>query len=68
MRGGYLRFQAQYLRKIRVPEWKGVSVGLRQSLADCAVINEHEVRNELVAELYGLTPEEAKLVEGKTKE
>lgn len=68
MRGGYLRFQAQYLRKIRVPEWKGVSVGLRQSLADCAVTNEHEVRNELVAELYGLTPEEAKLVEGKTKE
>ena len=24
MRGGYLRFQAQYLRRIHIPHWKDV--------------------------------------------
>lgn len=33
MRGGYLRFQAQYLRRIRVPEPKDISPSLARSLA-----------------------------------
>jgi hypothetical protein len=68
MRGGYLRFQAQYLRKIRLPKWQDVSADLRQRLADYAETNDHHALNENVSELYGLTPAELKLIEGKTEE
>ncbi|WP_375552557.1 Eco57I restriction-modification methylase domain-containing protein [Rhodophyticola porphyridii] len=68
MRGGYLRFQAQYLRKIRIPKWQDVSADLRQRLADYAETNDRHALNEIVSELYGLTPEELKLIEGKTAE
>lgn len=68
MRGGYLRFQAQYLRKIRLPKWQDVSADLRQRLADYAETNDRHALNEIVSELYGLTPAELKLIEGKTSE
>lgn len=68
MRGGYLRFQAQYLRKIRIPKWQEVSVDLRQRLAGYAETNDRHALNEIVSELYGLTPTELKLIEGKTAE
>ena len=68
MRGGYLRFQAQYLRKIRIPKWQDVSADLRQRLADYAETNDRHALNEIVSELYGLTPAELKLIEGKTAE
>lgn len=68
MRGGYLRFQAQYLRKIRIPKWQDVSTDLRQRLADYAETNDRQALNEIVSELYGLTPAELKLIEGKTEE
>ena len=32
IRGGYLRFQAQYLRKIRIPKWSNVNADLRDKL------------------------------------
>ena len=32
MRGGYLRFQAQYLRRLRLPRWRDVPASLRPSL------------------------------------
>lgn len=68
MRGGYLRFQAQYLRKIRIPKWQDVSADLRQRLADYAETKDRQALNEIVSELYGLTPEELKLIEGTTAE
>lgn len=68
MRGGYLRFQAQYLRKIRLPKWPEVSADLRQRLADYAETNNRHALNEIVSELYGLTPAELKLIEGRTAE
>lgn len=68
MRGGYLRFQAQYLRKIRIPKWQDVSADLRQRLADYAETNDRHALNEIVSELFGLTPAELKLIEGKTEE
>ena len=68
MRGGYLRFQAQYLRKIRIPKWKDVSADLRQRLAIYAETNDRHALKEIVSELYGLTPAELKLIEGKIKE
>ena len=32
MRGGYLRFQAQYLRRIRLPYWQDVDEKLKNAL------------------------------------
>jgi hypothetical protein len=63
MRGGYLRFQAQYLRKIRVPHWSNVSVALRQRLADYAETSDKQALNEAVCELYELSSEELKLIQ-----
>lgn len=68
MRGGYLRFQAQYLRKIRIPKWQDVSADLRQRLADYAETNDRHALNGIVSDLYGLTPVELKLIEGTTTE
>ncbi|WP_366655449.1 Eco57I restriction-modification methylase domain-containing protein [Fodinicurvata sp. EGI_FJ10296] len=64
MRGGYLRFQAQYLRKIRIPRWQDVSFELRHRLAQYAETNDRNALNEIVSELYGLTVAELKLIEG----
>ncbi|MBC7516385.1 MAG: Eco57I restriction-modification methylase domain-containing protein, partial [Alkalinema sp. FL-bin-369] len=37
MHGGFLRFQAQYLRRIRIPLWSNVSKELRVELAEAAL-------------------------------
>lgn len=58
MRGGYLRFQAQYLRRIRVPAWADVSDRLRTTLIDAAGSRNVEAANQAVFELYGLNKEE----------
>ena len=58
MRGGYLRFQAQYLRRIRVPYWKDVPVDLRKQLIDAAINGDTTMGNEAVYRLYDLTCEE----------
>lgn len=63
MRGGYLRFQAQYLRKIRLPSWSEVSADLRQRLAEYAMTHDRHALNEIISELYGLSPDEMKLIE-----
>lgn len=55
MRGGYLRFQAQYLRRIRLPLWKDVSPALRNALKDAAERGDQEACNIAAAELYGLS-------------
>ena len=65
MRGGYLRFQAQYLRKIRIPHWSSVSPELRDRLAQVSETNDPHMRNEIVSELYGLSADELELIEGK---
>ena len=60
MRGGYLRFQAQYLRRVRIPFWKDVAPPLRRRLADAAT-GTREACDAAVAELYGLTDAESVL-------
>jgi len=55
MRGGYLRFQAQYLRRIRIPRWENVSEGLRQELISAAVRQDLVACNRAAASLFGLT-------------
>ena len=58
MSGGFLRFQAQYLRRIRVPRWGDVGEALREELIDAAVKRDLQACNRAVFELYGLSAEE----------
>jgi hypothetical protein len=58
MRGGFLRFQAQYLRRIRVPHWSEVSPQLRKALISAAKKRDIEACNASVFKLYDLNPEE----------
>jgi hypothetical protein len=62
MRGGYLRFQAQYLRRIRLPRWEEVPVATRAALE--AVLHEPpENTLPVVARLYGLTDDEVAVLQ-----
>ena len=58
MRGGYLRFQAQYLRRIRVPYWSDVSKQLREDLREAVKIGNEEMCHRAVSELYRLSKKE----------
>jgi len=58
MRGGYLRFQAQYLRRVRIPFWHDVAEGLRQELIEAAKKRDLTACNEATYKLYGLNQEE----------
>lgn len=58
MRGGFLRFQAQYLRRIRLPAWEAVSEDLRAALIDAATRLDLEACNRAVFKLYGLSEAE----------
>lgn len=58
MQGGFLRFQAQYLRRIRIPQWADVSTALRTELAEAAIKRDVQACNRAVFKLYGLSHEE----------
>lgn len=58
MRGGYIRFQAQYLRRIRVPRWMDVPPSMRTELAAAAVALDLDACNHAANRLYQLTPAE----------
>lgn len=58
MRGGYLRFQAQYLRRLRLPFWRDVPEALRADMIRAAKSRDSDACNKAAAALYGLTPAE----------
>jgi len=58
MRGGYLRFQAQYLRRLRLPRWSNVPAPLRTKLIKAGKSRDPDACNLATAELYGLSAEE----------
>jgi len=58
MRGGYLRFQAQYLRRIRLPHRSDVSADTMESLIAAAKADDVTACNEAVFRLYGLSASE----------
>jgi hypothetical protein len=55
MRGGYLRFQAQYLRRLRVPRWRDVPAALRAELITAGKSRDAAACNAAAAVLYNLT-------------
>ena len=58
MRGGFLRFQAQYLRRIRIPYWIDVSEPLRSELAEAARLRDITACNTAVCKLFQLSKDE----------
>lgn len=68
MRGGYLRFQAQYLRRIRLPRWKDVRGEVKTALIGAAERGDTAACNKVVFELYRLSKEERVALCGSGKE
>jgi hypothetical protein len=64
MRGGYLRFQAQYLRRIRLPRWTSASPDLKNRLVKAAKRGDAQACTNAVYELYGLSQEERAAIGG----
>ena len=64
MHGGFLRFQAQYLRRTRIPLWADVSKALRVELTEAAVMRDLQACNRAVFKLYGLSHEEQSALGG----
>lgn len=54
MRGGTFRFQAQYLRRIRVPELSSLSVADRRQLAAAFEARDVEAATAVAARVYGI--------------
>jgi hypothetical protein len=67
MRGGYLRFQAQYLRRLRLPHWVDVPEPLQVALAEAGKARDLRACNDAIAMLYGLTQAERDALAGKAK-
>ncbi len=64
MHGGFLRFQAQYLRRIRIPRWADVPKALRAELAEAAIERDLQACNRAAFKLYGLSQEERSALGG----
>lgn len=64
MRGGFLRFQAQYLRRIRLPHWRDVEKDVQEELIRASQKRDQYACNEAVFRLYGLTREEKQALGG----
>ena len=58
MRGGYLRYQAQYLRRIRLPHWSNVCRDTINDLSVAAKTGNAEACNRAVYRLYQLNADE----------
>ncbi|MEW7857254.1 Eco57I restriction-modification methylase domain-containing protein [Pseudomonas chlororaphis] len=67
MRGGFLRFQAQYLRRIRIPYWSDVPESLRVELAEAAQRLDVAACNNAVFKLYKLSALEVSAIGGNCK-
>ncbi len=54
MRGGYLRFQAQYLRRIRVPDPKDISQIQTAKLKKAFRKRDRELATQVALQVYGI--------------
>lgn len=61
MRGGTYRFQAQYLRKIRVPNPKAISLELEERLRSAFLGRDRGEATAAAAEVYGLVNDAGRL-------
>jgi hypothetical protein len=61
MAGGFLRFQAQYLRRIRVPVWEDLPESLQRQLTEHGAVSDLTSLNRVVGLAYGLADEDLAL-------
>lgn len=54
MRGGFMRFQAQYLRRIRVPHPETIAPGVRDRLRRAFELQDFNLATEAALEAYGI--------------
>lgn len=64
MHGNCLRFQAQYLRRIRLPHWNTIPKALQKDLKRVAIGSDDIARDEVVSALYGISPAERATING----
>ena len=62
MRGGYLRYQAQYLRRIRIPSRKSVEDKIVKSLIKYNEANDLNSVDRLVYDIFNLNPKDIKTI------
>ena len=55
MRGNFLRFQAQYLRRIRLPRFEGLSKSLKNEALAAARSSSQTEKDRIVQKLYSLS-------------
>lgn len=58
MRGGYLRFQAQYLRRIRIPDNQRVTDSQKTQLRDAMATGDRREVTNLIFDFYDLSEED----------
>jgi hypothetical protein len=64
MRGGYWRFQAQYLRRIRVPDPLSLSRAQMENLRDAFRKRDRAHATHLALEVYGIGKREMEIAPG----
>jgi hypothetical protein len=62
MRGGYLRFQAQNIRRIRLPRWEQISVVQREQLRQAAMQPGASTCDQIIFDLYHMSEAERRLL------
>ena len=62
MRGGYFRFQAQYLRRIRLPHWQTIPEELKIELKKAAIQRDFLACDSAAFKLYALSIDEIALL------
>lgn len=63
MRGGHLRFQAQYLRRIRIPCWNKLPTDLQSALSNAIADNDALSVQQCVFDIYGLNRDDRALMD-----
>ncbi len=59
-----MRFQAQHLRKLRIPLWNSINDTLKTKLIHAGLSNNTESFDALAHELYGLNGKERMMLGG----
>ena len=55
---GYMRFQAQHLRKLHIPTWNSISESLKKRMIRASKSNDEASFSRLTCEMYGLNKKE----------
>lgn len=68
MNGGFLRFQAQYLRKIRLPAWHDLTATQKTALLDASQSEDPADIDRAVAPIYRVTASDLREVQAITRQ